>query len=214
MNHAKPRSMLTPPAQRRTYSDSARSGTNRGSRTNELTTLSAVDSISIESKYFYLILSQSSQCTVNTFHSLKISWFVLVCQTTSVHPRSWVIFFCFFHHRWRRFVSIWRTCQNWNLITNTHIETVGTVGASGGLVYSWRAHFRMTQKDKKTAAHTHIALRVHTNSFFRLSPPSSAFSFRTAPPSGPLSPCPWIGPAAWHVSCEHLKKKKKGEREF
>lgn len=36
--------------------------------------------------------------------------------------------------------------------------------------------------------------------FFRLSFSSFAFSFRTAPPSGLLSPCPWSGPAAWLVS--------------
>lgn len=36
--------------------------------------------------------------------------------------------------------------------------------------------------------------------FFRLSFSSFAFSFRTAPPSGLLSPCPWSGPAVWLVS--------------
>lgn len=36
--------------------------------------------------------------------------------------------------------------------------------------------------------------------FFSLSFSSFAFSFRTAPPSGLLSPCPWSGPAVWLVS--------------
>lgn len=41
---------------------------------------------------------------------------------------------------------------------------------------------------------------------FRLSSFSSAFSFQTAPPSGLLSPCPWTGPAVWHVSFERINK--------
>lgn len=68
-----------------------------------------------------------------------------------------------------------------------------------------------TLKNKKRC--THIALWVHytQKQLFMLSPFSSAFSFQTAPPSGPLSPCPWIGPASWHVSCEHKTRERARE---
>lgn len=49
-------------------------------------------------------------------------------------------------------------------------------------------------------AHMHFQSRDWGEHFFRLSFYSFAFSFRTAPPSGLLSPCPWSGPAVWLVS--------------
>lgn len=169
---------------------------------------------------------------VNTFeYSLKMSWFESICQTISLHQRSWVIFF---HHRWRLFLlNLANMPQPEPHNQHTHSANSGRHFLSFREKNSFRfclQSIKKTQKkksphlerstlcvhtlgrlrDKITAAHTlHWESITDASTLFRLSPFSSAFSFQTAPPSGPLSPCPWIGPAAWRVSCRHKTRRRK-----
>lgn len=101
------------------------------------------------------------------------------------------------------------------------------MGALKGVTVSKQTGFTFAESVRNTHRHTqasevHVVIlacqwtrrRTHLESteqrkvlLFRLFAFSSAFSFRTAPPSGLLSPCPWTGPGAWHVSWEHSTRR-------
>lgn len=153
-----------------------------------------------------------------------MTWFAFIYQTTFGNQWSWVILFVTdegdsFPEPQNK--NAYWNCENCMTFggeeqfkNKLHLPSVHQkdtkTGTSTQNVHTRLAHLRMKKKKKQKPLHTHTLQweSMTHKQLLRLSPFSSAFSFQTAPPSGPLSPCPWIGPAAWHVSCKHKKRER------